>query len=508
MTRSPVGRRVTVLAAVLSFFTMDAAAQTPPIVDLSPNAPGVIERGLCLTVAMSGSAAAECGDLRLAYAAATTQTMGRGRTPVLLYNSAHAHPQPVLRADVTLPDGTTGLERVEAEVRIDGRPRARSVYRGAEWPVSGAARVAVSYDALVDATSQYNATLIVTAHYSSGSSQDSARTRLVVVNRSRSAFGAGWWLAGLERLYWDEGRSSALWVGGDGSARRYTRVSGTTDRWVAPNPAWPDTLRLEGGVHVRRLPDNTRVEFDSTGTHVATVSREGFRTTFTWSGLALSTITLPVPAGSSAPVYNFNYDNSGRLYAVHGPPTEVGGVARTTWVDRFTDPEDDRVLAIQDALFQSTTFAYGGSANVITGQVDRRGAQTDYRYDGIHKLRASKLHMAAGDSIVVHLTAAESMGGAETTGAVPAISVRTLLDGARLDVADTTAFRLDRYGQPTRITDALGFFTEIVYNASYPALPVNVEDPAGRELLFAYDASGRLSQATDLSHSAGAATTT
>lgn len=53
----------------------------------------------------------------------------------------------------------------------------------------------------------------------------SASGRLVVVDRSASPFGAGWWLAGLERLT-ALSATELLWVGGDGSTRVYLKRGG------------------------------------------------------------------------------------------------------------------------------------------------------------------------------------------------------------------------------------------------------------------------------------------
>jgi hypothetical protein len=109
----------------------------------------------------------------------------------------------------------------------------------------------------------------VRAHYGETALATTARGELVVVNRRESAFGAGWWLAGLERLVMDPFGKPVLWVGGDGSTRRYTKA-GAGDVWGAPSLDRPNSIkpRTNGGWE-RILGGGVKVEFDSAGRHVA-----------------------------------------------------------------------------------------------------------------------------------------------------------------------------------------------------------------------------------------------
>ncbi len=48
------------------------------------NSGAMVERDLCLTIALGASAAAECGDLRIVHALPTLRTLNRARAPVVL----------------------------------------------------------------------------------------------------------------------------------------------------------------------------------------------------------------------------------------------------------------------------------------------------------------------------------------------------------------------------------------------------------------------------------------
>ena len=73
-------------------------------------------------------------------------------------------------------------------------------------------------DALGLATGVYSFTLEVRAVYTGVSQTISTQSgRLVIVNRSASPLGAGWWVAGLQQIFPQGG--DWLWVGSDGSTR-------------------------------------------------------------------------------------------------------------------------------------------------------------------------------------------------------------------------------------------------------------------------------------------------
>jgi YD repeat-containing protein len=279
------GRTFTLAGALATSGALATALLTtgpaPPQVSVADVNPGTsVERDLCLSVSLAPGAASECGDLRLAHALPAVRTLGRARAPVLLYNSQHASPHPIVAAHVTLPDGPSGLSRVVATLKVNGTPRGQGVWKGSAWPGSGPVRIAVGYDAASDSTGPYRYTLEVRAHYGETTLADTAAGELVVVNRRESVFGAGWWLAGLERLVMDPFGKPVLWVGGDGSTRRYTKA-GAGDVWGAPSLDRPDSIKpMTSGGWERLLGGGVKVEFDSAGRHIATTNRLTHRTEF------------------------------------------------------------------------------------------------------------------------------------------------------------------------------------------------------------------------------------
>ena len=461
-----------------------------PLVAIADPSPGpTVERALCLTIAAGTGAAYECGDLRLVHALPTTRTLNKARTPTLLYNSAYAHPYPRVAANVTLPAGAATPDSIVATLRFGAVFKGRGKWAGTGWVSGATRRIVVGYDGLADTTGTYAYTLEVVNWYPAAVSQAStASGQLAVVNRQASPFGAGWWLAGLERLNVGDMR----WVGGDGSARQYQLVA--TGVWAGPNVDRPDTLKFDGTNYVRILPHGVRVKFDAQGKHTQTVNRLQHVTTFGYDACGrLSAITLP-PA-SAGRSYQFIYasatDCTTRLTSVTAPP--AGTQPRTT-VLTLTGTQ---VTAIRDPDSTSITFGLdAGFANRVVSRTDRRLSTTYYAFDPSGKVVTDSLPLGTGQTpIVQRFQPLESLG---LTGTVDTAGARTLLDGPRTDAQDTTAFWLDGFGAPRKIVNAIGFATVLTRgDGRWPALVTKAVYPNGRVMLAAYDGRGNVIQEVD-----------
>ncbi len=462
----------------------------PPVVDINSLNPGTfVDRSLCLTIAAGAAGASECGDLRIVHSLPTTRTMNKPRTPTLLYNSQTAHPYPIVAVNVTLPSTAAIPDSVTGILQIANVTRARGKWLGNQWASGQTRRVALGFDALMDTTGVYAYTVEIRNWYPdpTPSQPTPVNGAVVVVNRSSSPFGAGWWIAGLERL----NLSNMVWVGGDGSVRQYQLV--TTNVWAGPNVDRPDTLKKVGTEYLRTLPHGVQVWFDATGKHVRTVNRLGHTTTFAYLGTTDTLISITLPPAGSGKVYQFAYVN-GKLQTVTAPP-----IGSTTRITTLTDPAG-QVTAIRDPDTYSVGFASdAGFTNRIISRTDRRGNTTFYAFDAGSKLTTDSLPLGTGQTpIVQRIRPLESFGLAT---AVDTAVATTRLDGPRVDVVDTTAFWLDRFGEPRRIRNALGHETILTRgDARWPALVTRVRYPNGRVDGAAYDGRGNVVEVTDSSH--------
>ena len=420
-----------------------------------------VERSRCVTVSAGSDAAMQCGDLRIVHPLPGVVTLGQARVPTLIYNSQVARPMPVVLTDFTMWD--TLQATVGAVVRDTVNAAMSSVYSypGSDWGATRATRrMAIPVNASAYSTSLrwYSVCVGVTTATCVGTPLTGY---LAVVNRAASNFGGGWWLAGLEELYFKDA-NAILWVGGDGSTKVYTKVNATT--FKAPAFEGPDSITVSGSNYIRWRPAKLRVQFNSTGLHTSTTNRLGHVTNFTYNAgtRQLSTISVPVKSGSPL-VYTFYYDGNSVLDSVVAPNA---GVARVVRLARTSH----QITSITDPDGSVVRFTYGSGSDVhrIASRIGRRSDTTTFSYNSVNQLTQSSLSMGSGQYITQAFRPAESAyaGGI----AYSLDSAYTSIDGPRTDLTDVTRIWTNLYGQPYRIRNALGEETAIGYGGIQPAL--------------------------------------
>ncbi len=510
-----------------TFAPLDSATSIP-----------LLERDLCLTIAAGDNAAYECGDLRIVHPLPGVRTMNKQRAPVLLYNSQHAEPNPLVAAHVQFSPTGGQPTTIRATLTVSGTTPAISFSRtwtppsGTTWAAGQQRRIVMGHDPAITGsdrlttlpTGVYPYTLSVEVQAGGQwTTQTPLSGSLVVVNRKShptrpaSILGIpGWWVAGVEELhYLDVNRTQILWVGGDGSARVYTRGSGQT-AWTAPRLEWSGdriTSETAGGVttYVRHLPDSVRVRFNYAGQHVATVNRLGHQTTFAYTDGKLTSIGVPTPG--TPLTYAFDYSVTTRVTIK--PP-----IVRNTG-DRnvVVGLSSGRVSYIRDPETASNlpTFGYVGTTHRIARRTDRRISSTYFTYDEGQKLRRARRQM---DTIATAADLSLGFFAHETKGFVRAVrsdSIFTYVKGPRANVtsetysasSDTTVstFWIDRFGSPWRIRNALGQETVVYRNGPevnangaqvgvWPARVEGMQTPGWQLTTATYNARGNVKTTT------------
>jgi len=468
----------------------------------SANPGATVTRDLCLTIDAGEDAAWECGDLRVVHALPSVRTFDEVRTPNLIYNSQQAHPHPTVSVIVTQGDSTLAPDTVVAILTMGAVTKdSVKLAGGVFWP-GKSERIALSYDALNDSSGMYPYTVTVRAMYNVGGvvKQSSAKGTLLVVNRSGSHFGAGWWLAGWEQLYF-HGADTLLWIGGDGSARIYAKnASGS---FTAPSVDRPDTITVSGGIYTRKLLHGAQVQFDSLGRHVATINRLHRKATFYVSTSRLDSVLIPTPPLGPRVVYRLAYDGSGKIESIAGPTPDAR--PRTATISVVTG----RLRSITDPD-TTVSFRYDSVSDVnrMLTSTNKRAVTTTYTYDSGHYLASSSINMGTGVPAIVRRfhnpdSVTLSRPGALAVS-IPSDSAFARLAGPRADTT-LTWFWLDRFGQPVLIQDALHHQTLITRDgdARWPALATREFLPNGRIMLATYDARGNPASVTDSTHRSG-----
>lgn len=507
--------------------TVGAGGPVATVVAVAEANPGVTsQRDACLTVAIVGDVAFECGDLRVVHALTSARTMNRARTPALLYNSRFAQSAPILAAHVTLAATAPTPSKVTADLLVRNTSgtwitRASGEWQGSDFVAARPTRIALSYDASADSSRFYDYRFDVTV-WNGGTPNPVVRdsAKFILVNRSASYFGAGWWLSGLERLVFP-GDGSLMWIGGDGSARHY--VSAGTGKWVAASVDRPDTVVQSGSDYLRILTEGVVVKFNSAGRHEATINRLGHTTRFTYDGSGrLQQIQLPIatstgttrycgtclPPGSPpsapvpAPTYTFAHEGS--QIRVTAPPSSMSGSDSVR--ETIITLSGANVTSIRDPDTNIVSFDYGTGATVrrMNSRTDRRGTRTRFGYAAGHLLQSASVDSALNVAWIETRfdTVAAGRGLAEagmTARAVAVVDVMTVVNGPRPDTSalDHTRFWVDRFGAPTRIRNALGYETRLTRgDPRFPALVTELRGPNGFTTWATYDARGNVATST------------
>ncbi len=456
---------------------------TPAVgVQLAGNAPGVgdyLDRSACVTIALAPNVASECGDLRVTHPIVGVRSMGRSRAPVLLYNSAHARPRPLIlanvrmRADIALPS-----DSVTASVhRIDTVPACGSrKLSAAAWAAPGETRrVLVPFSDCPTATGMYRYRVRIVGSNQTHESADTGR--LFVVNRSTTRFGAGWWIAGLEQLS-ILSSTELLWIGGDGSVRRYLKTGSV---WRVPTPyGVPDSITKPGSSYIRHTPNHARVFYSSSGRHDSTRTIDRQVTRFVYAGSTDSLLAIQVPLADTAASlrdsmeYRLRYA-SGKLDSIIAPGNRVTRLLRSgSTVTGIIDPDGD-----------TTSFQYSAApnANEMWHIRDRAGSYTAIVYAAV----TSRISVA-----IRPLGVSYSMTASESRGVTPTIldSAYTLINGPRPGVADDTRLWTNAHGAVVRSRAALGQETKITYSSQWPGLPQRSASNTGVESIAFYNSRG------------------
>jgi RHS repeat-associated protein len=424
----------------------------------------------------------------------------------LLYGSSDATASVVVPVWVSLLPQATLPDSVTASVLVGGVMRDHGSWVKAQWVAGKGRQIALAIDGRTltggpgganDHSGEYAATLQVTAYDGTKTWVDTLTTTIPVVDRSQSAFGAGWWLAGLERLYFPTD-GTLTWVGGDGSIRTYTKDPAHTSIYRAPALTRLDSLVKDAsGQYVRYLSNRLHVRFNGAGQHIATINRLGDSTVFAYnaSGQLQNITVAPVSAGKT---YTFFYDASGRLDSVAAPLGGANGTTRrTTKLAPIGTTRQVGSVTLADGSRIQFTYDPSNVGRILT-DIDPRGTTTTFAYDGAGKVLTATIGMKGqGSDLATKITASASQG-IRGTAAVDTALVATRIDEPRTDVGDTTVIRVTPFNAPRRITDALGHVTRLDHsNRSFPALVTHEHRLDVAASIAAYDAKGHLTSETD-----------
>ena len=342
---------------------------------------------------------------------------------------------------------------------------------------AAATRIAAQFDANHLNTGEYIYSLVVRAWWGTRYEEFSTPVRVMIVNEKDSPFGAGWTLAGLQRL-WDPG-DGILLQEGDGTLLWFPRnQSGSHD-----SPAGDFTRVDWTGTQWRRTyPDGTELRFEPTSGQLLSVrDRFGNETSYAYQAGRLQTITDP--AGKQI---TFGYDAAGKLATITDPGARVTQVQVDGAGDlaRITDP--DGVASLQASY---------DDRHRLLARSDRLGARWDLAYDAAGQLGSEAMptiNTGSGPVRPVHRFVSWRAALLPSAGRGDFLrpSTQILPGAARAEIRDAKgnvtrmAFR---FNQPTRIEDPRSKVTTATYD--YSARVVKTVAPLGDSTVYVYSAN-------------------
>jgi RHS repeat-associated protein len=402
-------------------------------------------------------------DVRAAVATPAYVSMGDAHDLTLGYSAMAVRPTPVILVDVS-NSGTTYPTTYSIQVSLAPSGPALTLLNGASIAYYAAgsgtttSRLAAAIDAKANGLTSgfYPVNVTVTSYHSFGINATTVSTRLLVEDLSGSAFGAGWSVAGLQRIFFKSGSNAVVVDNGDGSVSYFDSISPGSFTAPAGDPSrltWNPTASL----YARAYPNGDTVYFRSDGRMSKVVDvTQLTRRTLTWTDTLLTAIQ-----DLAGKTRTLGYAG-GRLQTV----TDPGGRVTTFSIDG-----SQRLYQVTLPNGDTTRFAYDSQLRLQT-ITDAAGGAWDYTYDSVNRI-ASSLAPTIQDytgalvrATTIYLTAERMVwqpGTPGTSSSAPKSNVRpdTVVTRVTDPLGNVTKVAVDRFALQTKVVDALGQVTTI-----------------------------------------------
>jgi len=361
-----------------------------PTVSLSPHNGDNRSPGLCVV---------NCFDVAVGYSTPSYTSRDAARSATLIYSSAQAHPMPVIQVNAT--DSSTYPGQTFSFLLRHGGAYKKFLAAGpdstelyvTQTTAGATTRLAGQFDGTTLATGVFFDTVITKTRWTSGPysgtvTQTNTAIPILVLNESASPFGAGWSLAGLQRLYFTSDSLTLVVTGGAGSITRFTSTCTHCDAFASAADFSVIRTILSGGTvnhFERKGRDGTIASFNTAGFLTSVSNRFADSTKFAYDG-SNHIQTITDPAGKTL---TFAY-TSGKLTSI----TDPNGRVSTFSVNGSGD-----LASIGDPTGTTTFQGTYDTQHRLTQRTDRASNTWKYVYDF-----ASKLASDSTPSITVDTT--------------------------------------------------------------------------------------------------------
>ncbi|HEX7794241.1 MAG TPA: RHS repeat-associated core domain-containing protein [Vicinamibacterales bacterium] len=436
---------------------------------------------------------ANCFDQVVSYSTPSYRSLDQDRSLTIMYRSSQATPISTVTLDVV--DTAAGKTASLLSLTIlDGNGAVVTQLNGrletffANQPAQ-TLRIAGQFDASGLTSGAYMYSAAVKSYYTDGTSRTTTRpVRVLVINERSSPYGAGWSVAGLQRVYPEPSGYGVAIVDGMGSMQYFSGpCTGNPCTYTSPAGDYTTVQRTSAGGWTRRAPDGTTVTFDASGYATSVADRFANTTSYAYNGARLNTVTDPVGQ------VTYVSPSSGS-YTITAPSSRVSTV---------TLDGANRVTDIQDPAggHPFTAPLFDMSGYLMSQWSDRRGGMWSAGYDNNGHAGTQTTPTIMADGVSQRLQTRGQHVDFQTTGsgtgagtssspytATLAANVTATTTDAR---NNTTRYVVDAFLAPTRITDALGRVTTIARDGA--SRVTNVTTPSGHSVTTTWSGPNAIS---------------
>ena len=393
-----------------------------------------------------------CGEAVLQYTTPEYVSMDQPRSVTLFYSSSQASPRGFVEVEA-LERSPEAAAYMTLEIMQPGgalmtldNGTTRQYYRTG----SGANRLAASFDASNMTTGMYTFTAVVTSYWSDGTHTPPVQTsvRVPVVNERGSRFGAGWTVAGLERLHIQS--DGILLTDGAGKVQWFASGGCTASACVYTSPpgeAGTLTRVLPNDYYVRSRVDGSETHFFGGGNVALHRDRFGNTVSFEYDGGTWGMPTAVVdPAGMRMA---FTYHPGGYLRSLRDP----AGRESYVWymgIDVWQIHSPDARLALDSMSYTD---------HRLTGWTDARRGRWSLTYDAAGRVQRTEAPAVTDGGVTARATVTVR---SRESAVLPQPGTGTAALMARPVPPDTAVLVIASAGDTTRVwSDAWGLAARV-----------------------------------------------
>jgi len=423
------------------------------------------------------------GNLLINHSIPEYRSQGKSRGLTLRYNHITASPHPVIEFKQRNPGriSTNSSMSISARLDVGGVNFTPEQF----WESNDRqVQSALQFDATGCPSEVYDYRLNVRLVTRFGSRSFTVGGKLAVVNLEDSAFGAGWHLGGLERIFLGAS-GDAMIMDGRSQATIFRLENGA---FITPDGEFSELIETADG-YERRFADGRVKVFDPDGRQIEERDRNGNTTTFEYDATG-RLIRISDPVGLETRLEYF----AGKLAQITDPAGQV---------TQFRHDSFGNLTEIIEPDGGVRRFEYDQSVGRVVSHTNQRGLTTEYTYDGFGRLESA--HRPDGSTATstptIRAGLIDPAGGLgdeqQPAVAVPADDVEAVISDGN---GNSVRFKTDPRGRIVERIDSLG--RQVQIGRDIDSNPVDVTRPDGSRVARTFDENGNMLSEVELANGA------